>query len=57
VIEVRLRDETFEKRVGAGLAVRSSFGDVKPGIYTLRLVARDSEGQMMSTTTGAVEVP
>jgi VWFA-related protein len=57
VIDLRLRDETFERRVSAGLAVRASFEDVKPGIYTLRLVARDAEGQMISAANGAIEIP
>jgi VWFA-related protein len=57
VIELRLRDETFEKRVNNGLAVRASFEDVKPGVYMLRLVARDTEGQMIAAANGAVEIP
>jgi VWFA-related protein len=57
VANLRFRDETFEKRVGAGLALRASFEDVKPGVYMLRLVARDTEGQMISAANGAIEIP
>jgi len=31
--------------------------DVKPGVYTVRLVVRDAEGQMLSAKNGAVEIP
>ena len=55
-IEMRLLDETVEKRLGGGLTIRSSF-DVKPGTYSVRLVVRDVEGQLMSAQNGAVEIP
>jgi VWFA-related protein len=55
-IEFRLKDATLESRMGQGVTVRSSF-DVKPGTYLVRLVVRDSEGQMMSAANGAVEIP
>ncbi len=55
-IEMRLRDDTLEKKVGSGITVRTSF-DVKPGSYLVRLVVRDSEGQLMSAENGAVEIP
>jgi len=56
LVELRLRDDTLEKRVDSGFSVRSSF-DVKPGTYLIRLVVRDAEGQMMSAANGAVEIP
>jgi VWFA-related protein len=55
-IEMRLKDETVEKRLDAGLTIRSSF-DVKPGAYSVRLVVRDVEGQLMSARNSAVEIP
>ncbi len=55
-IEMRLKDETLEKRLDGGLTIRSSF-DVKPGTYSIRLVVRDVEGQLMSARNGAVEIP
>jgi VWFA-related protein len=55
-IEMRLKDETVEKRLDGGLTIRSSF-DVKPGTYSVRLVVRDAEGQLMSARNGAVEIP
>ena len=55
-LEMRLKDETLEKRGGSGITVRTSF-DVKPGSYLVRLVVRDAEGQLMSAENGAVEIP
>ncbi len=55
-IEFRLKDDTLENRMGQGVTVRTSF-EVKPGTYLIRLVVRDSEGQMMSAANGAVEIP
>src|ERR1051326_5804480 len=55
LVELRLKDDTLEKRADAGFSVRSSF-DVKPGVYIVRLVVRDAEGQMMSAANGAVEI-
>jgi VWFA-related protein len=55
-LEMRLRDETLAGRAASGLTVRSTF-DVKPGVYMVRLVVRDSEGQMMTAQNGAVNIP
>jgi VWFA-related protein len=55
-IEMRIKDETLENRLDAGLIVRSSF-DVKPGTYSVRLVVRDFEGQQMSARNATVEIP
>ena len=54
-LQMRLRDETLEKKLGSGITLRSSF-DVKPGTYLVRLVVRDAEGQMMSAQNGSVEI-
>jgi len=56
LVELRLRDDTLERRADSGFTVRSSF-DVKPGTYLVRLVVRDAEGQNMSAANGAVEIP
>jgi len=55
-IELRLRDETLEHKLDSGITVRTNF-DVKPGSYVVRLVVRDTEGQLMSAQNGAVEIP
>jgi len=55
-LEMRLKDETLAKRLDNGITVRSSF-DVKAGTYMVRLVVRDSEGQLMSASNGTVNIP
>jgi len=55
-VEMRLKEETFDARLAAGLNVKTTF-DVQPGKYVLRLVVRDSEGQMMSARNGIVDIP
>jgi VWFA-related protein len=55
-VELKLFDETLEKRLGAGIAVKNSF-TVHPGRYVVRMVVRDSEGQLMSEQSSLVEIP
>ena len=55
-IEMRLLDDTLERRVGSGIAVKSSF-PVHPGRYVVRMVVRDSEGQAMASQSSLVEIP
>ncbi len=55
-LEMRLKDETLEKKVDNGLTVRTAFS-VKPGTYVVRLVVRDTEGQMISAENSAVDIP
>ena len=55
-IEMRLKDETLGTKLNAPITVRTNF-DVKPGTYVVRLVVRDTEGQLMSAANGAVEIP
>jgi VWFA-related protein len=52
-LELRLKDDTLEKKVDGGLTVRTPF-NVKLGTYLVRLVVRDSEGQMISAENSAV---
>ena len=56
IIDMKLRDTTFERLSRSGLTVKSSF-DVKPGTYLVRLVVRDSEGAQMAARNGAVVIP
>ena len=55
-VEMRLKDQTLESRLNSGITVKSSF-DVKPGSYMIRLVIRDSEGQLMAAANGTVDIP
>jgi hypothetical protein len=56
VLELRLKDETLARLTTTGMSVRTNFS-VNPGTYMVRLVVRDSEGQLMSASNGAVAIP
>lgn len=56
IIDMKLRDVTFERLSHSGLLVKSSF-DVKPGTYLVRFVVRDAEGTQMAARNGAVVIP
>ena len=55
ILEMRLKDETLERKLGSGVTLKTSFA-VKPGSYLVRLVVRDTEG-LLSAENGAVEIP
>ena len=56
IVEMRLRDETLLRNRTSGYTVRTDF-HVKSGTYMVRLVARDSEGSLLTGRSGAVEIP
>ncbi len=56
VVEMRLLDDTLQKRANSGIAVKNSFA-VHPGKYVVRMVVRDSEGQLMTAQSSLVEIP
>jgi hypothetical protein len=55
-VDLRLRDQSLQYRVAQGLTVRLGM-EASPGSYVVRLLVRDSEGQMMSAINEAVDVP
>jgi VWFA-related protein len=55
-IQMKVPDQTLEDRLRSGIIVRNNF-DVKPGSYRIRVVVRDSEGQLLAAANGAVEIP
>ena len=55
-VDLRLKDETFDKWMSNGILVRSNL-EVKPGNYFVRVVVRDSEGQLMAACNGSVDIP
>ena len=55
-LAMRLKEENLGNKLASGVTVKFNF-DVKIGDYLLRLVVRDSGGQMMSTANSAVEIP
>ena len=55
-LELKLKDETLAKLLAAGtMSIKTNF-TVAPGTYMVRLVVRDSEGQLMSAVNGAVAI-
>ena len=54
-LTLRLKDETLEKRLDNGIRIKTSF-NIKVGSYVVRVVARDSEGQMLASENTAVEI-
>lgn len=54
VLQMRLKDETLAK-MEPGLSLKSNF-DVKPGSYLVRLVVRDTQGQI-AAENGAIQIP
>ena len=55
VLQLHLKDETLDGRLGSGITLKSSF-DVKPGSYVVRLVVRGQDGQLAAQNS-SVEIP
>jgi hypothetical protein len=53
-VDIKMKDETMAK-LPAVWALKTNFS-VPPGSYMIRLVVRDSEGQLMSALNGAVAI-
>jgi VWFA-related protein len=56
IVDLKLRDQTLDTLPEAGITVKTNL-DVASGDYIIRLVVRDSEGQVMSAINGAVVIP
>jgi hypothetical protein len=55
-INLKLKDETLQTIPQGGITVKSNL-DVPSGSYVVRLVVRDSEGEVMGAQNGALEIP
>jgi VWFA-related protein len=55
-INLKLKDQTLDTIPEAGITVKSNL-DVASGSYIVRLVVRDSEGEVMSALNSALEIP
>ncbi len=55
LLTLRLKDETLGKRLESGIRIKTSF-NVKTGSYVVRVVVRDTEGQMMASDNTVVEI-
>jgi hypothetical protein len=51
-----MKDESLAKVVAAGVMTLKTNFTVPVGSYMVRLVVRDSEGQLMSALNGAVAI-
>ncbi len=56
VVDMKLKDDTLDKLPGSGVTIKSTL-DIAPGSYVVRLVVRDTEGQLMSAQNSVVEIP
>lgn len=56
LVQMRWKSETLQAKLSSGITLKASF-DVKPGRYLVRVVARDSDQQLMSAENGTVEIP
>ena len=56
ILELRLRDATLQSRLASGLGVKNTFA-VHSGKYIVRMVARDSEGGLLTSQSALVEIP
>jgi VWFA-related protein len=55
-IEMRLKDHTLETMQQYGVTAKTNL-DLASGSYVVRLVVRDSEGQLISAQNSVVEIP
>ncbi len=56
VVDLKLKDQTLNSLPDSGITVKTNL-EVASGDYVVRLLVRDSEGQVMSALNGAVVVP
>jgi VWFA-related protein len=56
VVDLKFRDQTLDALPEAGITVKTNL-DVASGSYIVRLVVRDSEGNVMSALNGSVVIP
>jgi hypothetical protein len=56
IVDLRIKDKTLELESPPRYTGRAIF-DVKPGVYLVRVVVRDAEGQQMSAVNGVVDIP
>jgi hypothetical protein len=53
---MKLKDQSLETVPESGITLKTNL-DIASGSYIIRLVVRDSEGQLMSAKNSAVEIP
>jgi hypothetical protein len=56
IVDLKFKDQTLDALPESGITVKTNL-DVASGNYVVRLVVRDSEGQVMSAINSAVVIP
>jgi VWFA-related protein len=56
IVDMKFRDQTLDALPETGVTIKSNL-EIASGSYVVRLVVRDSEGQLMSAQNSVVEIP
>ena len=56
LVQFRLRDATLARFTQTGITMKTEF-DLKPGMYMVRQIVRDSEAGQLSGLSRTVEIP
>ncbi len=56
VVDMKLKDQSLDTIPDSGVTLKTNL-DVASGSYVVRLVVRDSEGQLMAAKNSVVEIP
>ena len=56
VVDLKFKDQTLDALPDSGITVKTNL-DVASGNYIVRLVVRDSEGNVMSALNSSVVIP
>jgi VWFA-related protein len=56
IVDMKFKDQTLDTLPETGVTIKSNL-EISSGSYVVRLVVRDSEGQLMSAQNSVVEIP
>jgi VWFA-related protein len=56
IVDMKFKDQTLDSLPETGVTIKSNL-EIASGSYVVRLVVRDSEGQLMSAQNSVVEIP
>jgi VWFA-related protein len=56
IVDLKFKDQTLDTLPETGVTIKSNL-EIASGSYVVRLVVRDSEGQLMSAQNSVVEIP
>lgn len=55
-IDFHMRDDVLRRQLRTGIAIKSNF-EIQPGDYLVRVIVRDTEGQLLSAKNGSISIP